>query len=114
MTSLLFGVVLYSALTGVLFAQLTVSEVKFPFTSLQDIALLTTHSLCIRSESCVHNYFTVSNSEIFHNPFRYIIICGSVNELYYMAIDDKVKQSIISLKLITHYLLLHSFLFQGY
>lgn len=52
--------VLYSAVTGVLFANLTISQVIFPFKTLKDIAKGKTLSLCMRDETFVYNDFIVS------------------------------------------------------
>lgn len=69
--ALLFGVVLYAAMNAVLFSQMAIFETVFPFSTLEDIAEKKTHSLCVRTDSFVYNYFTVSISN-----------CGAQDNVY--------------------------------
>ncbi|CAG9818354.1 unnamed protein product [Phaedon cochleariae] len=62
--ALLLGVVLYAAMNAVLFSRLAISDVKFPFTSLQDIGKHRGLSLCLRTNSFVHDYFTTDDGVV--------------------------------------------------
>lgn len=69
MSSLLMGVVLYSAVTAVLFANLTISKIVYPFTSLENIGDIKTHALCVREESFVYNEFKVRHHNLLKDIF---------------------------------------------